>query len=316
LRRGAIYSRTDAAACEEASPEDVDRILSRALETRLGSFQRMASTMGEAAAAAPVRTEGVASEAPFTHEALRADTTLRAADLFPVGLIQPPLRIRELETLVERSRVRGGGSAFFPRYMDRLAAPYVIVLRHPDRLVLTAESDADGTEPHMAIVASMTRDGTVRVRETLWEDFHGPIAQQGGSRLGLATTIAFAIATLLFAYRYYGSVGVERFRVRVGLVAPNGRMLFMDSDRRYPLLQAYRATTTEDLFVERALAVDDVNALEKRKEVAFSLSSELYEYFGFELTRELFDGLLGEVRYVEMDGEPPTLLRPPAAGAD
>jgi hypothetical protein len=309
LRRGAIYSRTNAAACEEASPDDLDRMLNQALENRVGSFQRMAGAVGEEARApsAPAaRSEG---NDAFTHRALQPNMTLRAADFYPLEALRPTLRLSEIETLVEQSRVRGGGGAFFPRYMDRLAPPYVLILRHPDRLVLSTEGDEDDGK-RMAIVASMTRAGVVRVRETLWEDFHGPIAQQGGNRLGISTTSAFAMAALLFAYRYYGSAGIAKFRVRLGLVAPEGRMLFMDSDRRVPLLQAYRATTTEDLFIERELSLDDITTFAKRSDIAFSIVSELYEFFGFGLTRDLFDGLVAESRYVEMEGVPPVPLRP------
>jgi hypothetical protein len=39
------------------------------------------------------------------------------------------------------------------------------------------------------------------------------------------------------------------------------------------------------------------------------LASELYDYFGFALTRQLFDGLVDEVRVVELDGDPPVALR-------
>jgi hypothetical protein len=308
LRRGAIYSRTNAAACEEASPDDLDRMLNRALENRVGSFQRMAGAIGEAQRAPSASVARSESNEAFKHEALKPNMTLRAADFYPLEALRPPLRISEIETLVERSRVRGGSGAFFPRYMDRLAPPYVLILRHPDRLVLSTEGDEDDGK-RMAIVASMTRNGVVRVRETLWEDFHGPIAQQGGNRLGISTTSAFAMAALLFGYRYYGSAAIAKFRVGIGLVAPEGRMLFMDSDRRIPLLQTYRATTTEDLLIEREVSLDDISTLEMRKDIAFSIVSELYEYFGYGLTRDLFDGLVAENRYVEMDGDQPAPLR-------
>jgi len=119
LRRGAIYTRTNAASCEEASPDDLDRMLNRALENRVGSFQRMAGAIGESQRAPFASVAESESNEAFTHKALQPNMTLRAADFYPLEAPLPPLRISEIETLVERSRVRGGGGAFFPRYMDR-----------------------------------------------------------------------------------------------------------------------------------------------------------------------------------------------------
>jgi hypothetical protein len=211
------------------------------------------------------------------------------------------LRISELESLVERSRVRGGGGYYFPRYIGRVGASDVVVLRHPDRLVLTAEREDLDKERHAVVVASLARAGVVQVRETLWEDIHGPDFPPGRKRVGIFAMIGFAMAGLLFAYRYYGSVTVKGFQLRIGLVAPEGRHLWMDSNRRYPLFEDYRATTNEDLIAQRDLDLSQVDTLEKRKDVAFSVTSELFDFFGFQLSRETFDEMVSnELAYVEM----------------
>jgi hypothetical protein len=47
-----------------------------------------------------------------------------------------------------------------------------------------------------------------------------------------------------------------------------------------------------------------------RSSSSLPLVSELYEYFGYGLTRDVFDGLVAENRYVEMEGDRHVLLRP------
>jgi hypothetical protein len=305
LRRGALYVRSDAAACEEASPADVDRILNRALEHRTASLRRILQTTGPAEPPAALRRSS--EPAALMDESIKPDMTLRAADLYPLADVEPPLRIRELETLLERSRVRGGGSMMFPRYIDRIDGGDLLVLRNPDRLVLKVDREAFSGDGRSVVVASLSRNGAVRVRETLWEDSHG--ASVGRKKLGVFTTTGFALSALLFAHRYFGALGTPRFRVRIGLVGPAGRMLWRDSDRHFPFFEAYQATSTEDLFVERDLTVGEIDTLDKRKEIAFSITSELFDYFGWHIERPAFDGMVGELGYIEMDGEPPQPIR-------
>jgi hypothetical protein len=304
IRRGAIYMRTSAASCEEASPEDVERLLTRVLESRLSRFARILETTVDAGASPRVVVDRAR---PFTHEALPNELTLRAADLVPLGRIAPPLRIGELETLLERSSVRSAGGSAFPRYIGNIDRSYVSVLRDPSGLVLTYGAGENSDAPRMVVVARLSRDGTVRVRETLWEDVHTPPGQSR-DRLGVNAVTGFFLASLLYGYRHFGALGAPGFRLRAGIVAPEKRVLFVDSDKRWPFDWAYRATAADDLMIERDLKITDVDAPEKRTDHAFAMVAELFEYFGYRMERSIFDQILSELT-VETDGRKPEPLR-------
>ena len=293
VRRGAIYVRTDGANCEEAGPQQLREVIDIAVSRTGAAIRRMLTTTETTSAsqrAVATSLEDVAAAKKYT--------TLRAADLRAVSPL-PRLTLRRLEQLLETSRVIGGGSTYFPRRISRIDDGLVTkAFRLPDRLIMESEGKGlEGTES--LSVARFGRSGDVAVRESLWED---AIPQVGPNKIGTTALFGFANATLLFAKRFYEALSVTDLKVRVGIIGPLGRSLFSDSNRRSPFFNDYRATSDQDIWVERDLTVASLATFADRLERAKDICDELFEYFGWELSPPVVEALLNDLKgFVALD---------------
>jgi hypothetical protein len=287
IKRGDLYVRGDAMNCEIAGPSEVHAIIDRSVERRGVLIRRMIGS-DSSMSVPPTRP----AAPPVERDSLKRFPALRALSLRPLEA-PAPRRLRELEELLEKSRVTSGGGAYFPRYMNRVEADRMVVLRLPDRLIVEAEAKSFVNDRSILSVLQMTRGLTIDIRESLWEDIRE--GDQDRKRVGIVTMIGFVMAALLFADRVYRP-DVPRFELTVGLIGALGMTLWLDSPDRVPFLFSPPTASVDEIWVTRTVSLDDIANIERRANVANDIIDEVFDYFGWQLTRSVYDELLNEAR--------------------
>lgn len=274
LRRGALYLRSTATNCEEPSAHEWRLLFDRGLTKRGLSIAAM---LRHDRPQQDAQNELQAGH-PFNRPILDRFASLRAADMYPIRPIDPRT-LADLEERLRRSLVRHPiAHAFFPRYADLVAQDPQSVERTP-RGVVYELTEGEGDNIRGASVSEVRRDGSVSVRESLWEDGEFP----GEQRFDLVTFMRFGYASLWFAERFYSGLGVGSIAWSLGIVGPQGRQLFRQDHWHERVFEPlpYFATSDEDLWVSRVLEPNALNSINTRVAVLDEALDELLQYFGF-----------------------------------
>jgi hypothetical protein len=274
LRAGAIYVRSSATNCEESSPHEWRQIFERGLAKRgvsIAEILRHDRSRDEA------QTE-IQAQHTFTTPALGKFDSLRGVDIAPITPVQG-LSLADLEDRFRRATVaHRGGHVFFPRRVDMLFQDPQSVERSPSG-ALYELIETEASTPVAASSAEVRRDGSISVRESLWEDRRWP--QQ--HRLDLVALIKFGYAALWFANRFHTPMGIDSTAWSLGLVQPLGRQLYRQDYWQETVFEPlpYFATTDDDLWVQRIIRPAELDTINARVAVLDDAMDELMQYFGF-----------------------------------
>ncbi len=215
-----MYVRTDAFSTERARPADVRRIIESAVGKTGAAIARLVARPPTDAVIGEPAPEATARPIFATYP------TRRALSLRPLD-DPSPVRLSQLENLIQESRATAHGHALIPRYVDPGILDDAFVLRRAEGLVIELEREAFGGANVMSVVEA-SRTLRVRLSESLWEDTAHAV---GAGKVDITAMFRFAYGSLLFAWRLYASAGVVRFRFEVGLTSPLGRTLTVDPAR-------------------------------------------------------------------------------------
>lgn len=284
LRIGDIPYRTDAANCERLGPDDLALLIDKSVERRGSALRRMfTEPLGDASS----------PRSAFDREAFARYPTLRAADFKPSRAIDP-VRLRDLERYITAHHVRQRGGTYFPRYIDTPRDERMTVLRLEHELIVEVEAATFASDERVLSAIRLSRTVEGSVRESLWEDRHG--SWHDKKVVGVLSMVGFTAAALLFASRIYTDLSVDQIDCAIGLSGPLGRELVVDSERRSPFFSPYRSTSAADLWVRRQVPMSVATETASRANVTFGICEELFDYFGYEMPRNIFDEILGELR--------------------
>jgi hypothetical protein len=286
IRVGDVYFRNDMISTGRASALDIQRIIERAV-AKTGAA--IAQLVGPPVNRPLVPTTRAEVELP----AFERYPTRRALRFEPLDGDPPRQRLRRLEDLILESRVTLRGYAFMPRFFDPGRVDEAVVVREADRLIIEMERPTGfGPETVMSVVAAQP-DLSIRLWESLWEDTANALGQEA---LDITSLFRFAYAGLLFGRRLYARAGVDRFRLGIGVTNPLGRILAVDHARFMPFFRNYRATSRQDLWVDRDVVTADLGEADRRASTAQDVVEELLDYWGCRLGAEVLAAHIREAR--------------------
>lgn len=278
LRIGDIYFRSDMISTGKASAVDIQRIIERAVAKTGAAIAQLVGP--------PVnRPPGPAPRVDVELPAFERYPTRRALRLEPLDADPTRHRLRRLEDLILESRVTfRTGYTLLPRFFDTGQVDNAVVVRQADGLIIEMERPTGfGPETVMSVVAAQP-NLSVRLWESPWEDTSNVLGQNA---LDITSLFRFAYAAVLFGHRFYSRVNVQRFKLALGITNPLGRRLVVDPARFRPFFQNYRATSRQDLWVDRDLTTADLAEADQRESVASDVVDELLDYWGYKLTAEV-----------------------------